>query len=398
MDKESVSDEEWAAFVAAAQEQGLGTEAQNRELRKAKAPRAPKPPKAPKPPRPSKRQEPEGWRTGPAWREMNGRAARGRKVKATVGIVLVAALALVAVRPQLVIDRLPDGLASAFPDSWSDRPQDTTPLAAETAAPTAAPDEVDPDRPTLAEPFRGSPALRWADGAAGIEPPAAKAIGWMSKEQVAGALKLSKDFLVAANLDPAVLAGGSPDKVLKLIDPKQPGMRRDLEQALAKPSEKDDPTNLVSRFDPKEVRGAGPVVKVRGRMSVEKGTGERRGAVLVHTDYTFVFPLVKARAGAEEVARTIVRRDVTFVFYEPGRFEVTRGKVGLDRYNREAGNSDCRRNDGFFHPQFDEDLRAGAGAGGDTSEGPASDPYDRSKPLDATPQGRPGECGTATRT
>ncbi|MCW7990997.1 hypothetical protein XF35_38680, partial [Streptomyces platensis subsp. clarensis] len=60
-EKPSVSDEEWAAFVESAREQGLGTEAQEKALRKARPPKRPKPAKAPRPP---KRREPEGWRTG----------------------------------------------------------------------------------------------------------------------------------------------------------------------------------------------------------------------------------------------------------------------------------------------------------------------------------------------
>ncbi|MFJ7064527.1 hypothetical protein [Streptomyces sp. NPDC101115] len=386
-DKPSVSDEEWAAFVEAAKEQGLGTEAQERALRKA---RPKKRPKAPKASRAAKRQEPAGWRTGPAWQEMNGRARRGRRIRAGLGITLVAAVALVAVRPQLVTGVLPESVTSALPSSWTDRPQDTTPLAGETAAPTAPPESVDPDRPTLEEPFKGSPALRWADGAAGIEPPAAKATGWMSKAQVEAALKRSKDFLASANLDPAVLRGSRPEAALKLIDPKQPEIHERLDKALAKPTEENDPTSLFSRFAPSEVRLVGSVVKTRGRMTVEPGKGEEKGAVLVRADYTFVYPLVKARPGADEVVRTIVRREVTFTFFQPGRYAVTQGRLILNHYTSSAGNSSCDASDGFYHPSFAEDHTA---ADEPAPTGPAVDPYDRSKPLDEEPKG----CGTVTR-
>ncbi|MFD5323890.1 hypothetical protein [Streptomyces sp. NPDC127092] len=386
-DRPSVSDEEWASFVEAAKEQGLGTEAQERALRKAKPKKQPKAPKAPKA---ARRQEPPGWRTGPAWQEMNGRAQRRRRIKAGLGITLVAAVALVAVRPQLVTGVLPESVTSALPSSWTDHPQDTTPLTAETAAPTAPPEYVDPDRPTLEEPFKGSPALRWADGAAGIELPAAKATGWMSKTQVETALKRSKDFLVASNLDPAVLAGGRPEAALKLIDPKQPEMRERLEKALAKPTEENDPTFLVSRFSPSRFRLVGSVVKARGHMTVERGKGKEEGAVLVHADYTFVYPLVKARPGADEVARTVVRREVIFAFYQPGRYAVTKGRLILNDYDSQFGNSACDTGDGFFHPMFPEDHTT---APDPAQTGPAIDPYDRSKPLDQEPDG----CGTVTR-
>ncbi|MET9950363.1 hypothetical protein ABZ135_02285 [Streptomyces sp. NPDC006339] len=386
-DKPSVSDAEWAAFVEAAREQGLGTEAQERALRRARVPKRPKPPKPPKPPKAPKRQEPAGWRTGPAWQEMNGRAARGRRVKAVLGVTLAAALALVAVRPQAVTGVLPESLASALPSSWTDLPEDTTPLAAETVPPTAAPEYADPGRPTLKEPFRGSPALRWADGAAGIEPPAAKATGWMSKSQVEAALKRSKDFLVAANLDPEVLRGGRPERALGLLDPKQPDLVSGMEKALAKPSERDDPTLLFSRFSPAEVRPVGTVVKVRGRMSVENGTGEHAGEVLIHTDYTFVYPVAKAGPGAGAVTRTVVRRQITFSLADPARFQATRGKLGVNAWDANVGNDACDRpEDGYFHPTFAEDRIA-------DPSGPAVDPYDRSKDLDQLPK----ECGTVTR-
>ncbi|MFD7979656.1 hypothetical protein [Streptomyces sp. NPDC059071] len=386
-ERPSVSDEEWASFVEAAKEQGLGTEAQERALRKAKPKKQPKAPKAQKA---ARRQEPAGWRTGPAWQEMNGRAQRRRRIKAGLGITLVAAVALVAVRPQLVTGVLPESVTSALPSSWTDHPQDTTPLAAETAAPTAPPEYVDPDRPTLEEPFKGSPALRWADGAAGITLPAAKPTGWMSKTQVEAALKRSKDFLVAANLDPAVLRGGRPEAALKLIEPKQPEIHERLDKALAKPTEENDPTSLFSRFAPSEVSLVGSVVKTRGHLTVEPGKGREKGAVLVRADLTFVYPLVKARPGADEVTRTIVRREVTFAFYQPGRYAVTKGRLILNHYISSAGNSSCDDSDGFYHPSFAEDHTA---APDPAQTGPAVDPYDRSKPLDQEPKG----CGTVTR-
>ncbi|MFJ9808287.1 hypothetical protein ACIRTB_08665 [Streptomyces sp. NPDC101158] len=386
-EKPSVSDEEWAAFVEAARDQGLGTEEQGRALRKV---RPVKPPKAPKRP---KRQEPAGWRTGPAWQEMNGGAARRRRAKAVLGITLAAALGLVAVRPQLVTGLLPESMTSALPDSWTERPGDATPLAAETARPTAAPEPVDPNRPTLEEPFRGSPALRWADGAAGIEAPAAKATGWMTKAQVAKALATARDFLVSANLDPAVLRGGRPAHALALLDPKQPDLRSGMEKALAEPSDRDDPTLLFSRFSPDQVRPVGTVVKVRGRMTLENGKGKDAGTVLIRTDYTFVYPVVKARPGADEVARTIVRRQITFSVADPARFETTQGKLGVSAWRSNVGNDDCNRpEDGFFHPWFAED-RAADQASPEPS-GPAVDPYDRSKDLDQLPR----ECGRVSRT
>ncbi|MET9372997.1 hypothetical protein ABZX98_02425 [Streptomyces sp. NPDC002992] len=260
----SVSDEEWAAFVEAARKDGVGVgpapKARRRRFARREA---------------ASQGQPEGWRTGPAWQEMKGRSKVRRQVKGVVGITLAAGLLLLALRPDLITDRLPVGLGGS----------EDTPLAAETARPTEAPArEMLPDRPTPEEPFKGSPALRWADGAAGIQVPQAAAVGWMSKDQVAAALKRTKEFLVAANLDPAVIQGGKPEAALRLLDPQQSDLRPRLEKALATPTAENDPTHVFSRFDPAEVRLVGSVVKTRGRMTVEKGTGKNAGTVLIHTD------------------------------------------------------------------------------------------------------------------
>ena len=74
---------------------------------------------------------PEGWRTGPTWREMDGRAARRRRLWAIIGVPLALAVVVVAMKPSL----LPGDPFGTSADASADR----TPLPAETAAPTAPP-------------------------------------------------------------------------------------------------------------------------------------------------------------------------------------------------------------------------------------------------------------------
>lgn len=307
----------------------------------------------------------------------NGQSPAARAVSGAFGIVVAVGLAVLVVRPELM--------------PWREA-GDVKPLAAETARPSAAPsEEAFPDRPTLREPFKGSPALVWADGVKGIELPQAKAVGWMSKDQVAAALSTTKNFLVAANLDPAVIKGDKPAAALALLDPKQPDVRSSMEKGLVKPTEVDDPTLLFSRFSPAEARLVGSVVKTRGRMTLENGKGEWADHVLIRTDYTFVYPVVKVRPGAEAVTRTVVRRQITFSLPDPDEYVVTKGKLSVSEWSANVGNDDCDHPvDGFYHPMFDEDLMALPDTG---ASGPATDPYDRSKDLDELPQ----ECGTSTR-
>ncbi|MFI6021881.1 hypothetical protein ACIBCP_30120 [Streptomyces sp. NPDC051287] len=324
------------------------------------------------------RQEPEGWRTGPAWREMDGRADRRRKLWAVLGLPVAVAVALVAVRPSLIPGD-PFGSASGVDTA-------TSQLPAETAAPTAAPSAVAADTPTLAHPFAGSPALRWADGAAGIVLPKATALGSIPKDRVELALGQTKKLLVGANLDPEVVAGARPDAALAVLDPRQPRVLDELDTALRHPSKAHDPLSLFSRFDPEDVMPAGKVVKTRGRITFAKG---RFGGVAVHADFTFVYPVVPVD-GSGEVARTIVRRIVDTELPDPVRYRVTPGRLTLVRYLEDAGNSACDVDDGFLHPQFPSQAPTGSAA----PSGPSVDPYDRSRKIGEGPEG----CGTVSRT
>ncbi|WP_069171165.1 hypothetical protein [Streptomyces griseus] len=323
--------------------------------------------------KPAQPWQPEGWRTGPTWQEMNGRARRKRRVAGTLGFVAVVGILLVAMRPSLLTDHLPGGGDSA----------DAGPLPAETAPPTAAPAGSDPDRPTVEEPFRGSPALHWADGAEGIAVPEARAIGGMSEAQVGEFLRTTRRFLVAANLDPATLRGEKPREALALLDPQQKDVQDMLAAAWTRPDERHDPLALFTRIDPDDARPMGDVVKTRGRMTLEAG---REGTVEAHADYTFVYPVLKART-QDEVTRTIVRRRLTTVLYDPERFRTTPGTLSFSRYEQYAGNTACEVYDGFLHPSFPSDAPEPAPTGA------AVDPYDRSRvPTDD------GACGTVTRT
>ncbi|MFJ7176981.1 hypothetical protein ACIQXA_11360 [Streptomyces massasporeus] len=321
---------------------------------------------------------PPGWRTGPAWQEMNGRAARRRKLRAVFGVAVAAAVVLVALKPSLLPgDPFGAGTAEAA---------DASPLPDETAPPTAAPESPDPETPTLDEPFAGSPALRWADGEAGIVLPEAKAVGSVPKDRVEQALKLTKKLLVGANLDPEAVRGARPAAAFSVLDPKQPDVVDHLKTALRSPSRKNDPVALFSRFDPDEIRLVGDVIKTRGHMTFKKG---EHGGVAVRADYTFVYPVSRAD-GSTEVTRTIVRRVLETELADPARYQVTPGRLLVVEYDQEIGNSSCFVFDGYLHPEFSSSSSASS-----TPSGPAVDPYDRSRGVD---DGDREECGTVTRT
>ncbi|GGY88730.1 hypothetical protein [Streptomyces poonensis] len=320
--------------------------------------------------------QPDGWRAAPTGQSQgrNGRSARRRRqVWSVVGILVAVALAVFAVSPDWALSKLSGGAEGGSGGSGGVR--STPSVEAEGSA-------------SLAEPFRGSPAADYADGADGIVLPPAKAVGALSEGQVAAALRATKQFLVGTNLEPAVLLGERPEGAIGLIDPRQQQeLLSRIDTSLRAPDEEHDPLQFVSRFDPDEVRLVGDVIKTRGEITF--GEGEKE-SVEVRADYTFVYPLVRAESGATQVARTIVRRSLVVRVLDPDAYAVTPGRLALLENNVSLNNTDCLAHDGFLHPHFDGEL-----SGDGSSVGPTTDPYDRSRPLSPTDS---DACGTATRT
>ncbi|MDX2679212.1 hypothetical protein [Streptomyces soliscabiei] len=373
----SISDEEWAKFLEDS-ERGIASAPKEPSARARMVTERLRQQEA-------RGELPESWRAGPSPQELQGRAARKRRLWAIIGVPVVIAVAVVAMKPSL----LP---GDPFGIGESEAGVSASPLPAETAAPTRAPEAVDPQTPTLDRPFAGSPALQWADGAAGIVLPKATPIGSLSKAQVETALQQTRKLLIDSNLDPATLRGERPTAALSVIEPRQRELLDKLNTGLSKPDKEHDPLAMFSRFDPKELRLAGSVVKTRGRMTFTAG---EQASVVVHADYTFVYPVVRVDKDVPtEVSRTIVRRVLDLELSDPTKYLVTPGKIAVRKYDRDIGNSACDVYDGFLHPHF---STAGASADptGAPPTGPTTDPYDRSKDLD---ENRDEGCGVVSRT
>ncbi|MPY51804.1 hypothetical protein [Streptomyces acidicola] len=315
---------------------------------------------------------PEGWRTH--------QPARRRRSKGwyAVGLLVAAGLLVVAVAPERVAGWIAGGDG------------ESAPLAAESQRPSKPPATETAQLPTVEQPFKGSPAVRWADGAAGIHLPAARATGWMSKEQVEKALDRSRDFLAESSLDAGVLSGERPRKAIALINPHQQDVQDYLAAAFRAPSREDDPLLLFSRFEDSKVRLVGDVVKTRGRITFREG---ERGAVEVTADVTYVYPVVRAAEGSDEVARTIVRREVVMSWDDPAKVIVEPGTFSFVSYKVDTTNGGCDTFTGYFNPEFRAE-RATSGQGDDREV----DPYDRSDSMDERMRDADDEgCGTATR-
>ncbi|MFB7472358.1 hypothetical protein [Kitasatospora sp. NPDC056184] len=352
----------------------------------------------------------------------NPRPRRSLEWRTPLFVVLAVALVLAA----LNIDGLRSWYQKRSGDTASTAPVPT--IAPATAQPTAPPPPVDPTQPTVDHPWAGSPAEGWPTSITVFEPkepPAAT--GVFTAQQVADQVELVKAYLAAANLDPKVVAGARPEAALAMLESD---LRETAEKALARPSSESSPTTWFSRFDARDAIPIGDGYRLQGWISVE-GDGDR--GVLVHTDFTFVYPVrpgpdaakratapkpsrpaqpsdapaptgpaagavkpvglltpVDDVAGDTWTTRTLVRRADTFRFYDPARFDVEPGKLYVARHRSDAANSECGVHDGYYHPQFDQ--FAAAQAPNPNQSGPTEDPYDLTQPPNTS-----DVCGTASR-
>ncbi|MEW2315314.1 hypothetical protein [Streptomyces bauhiniae] len=296
---------------------------------------------------------PDGWRSPPPERP------KRRVGWYVVGLLAVLALLFVALAPGRVVDLVTGSGAS----------------------------HSDAQRPTVQDPFRGSPAATWANGAAGITMPkeAARAVGWMSAAEVERALARSRDFLVASSLDRGVLRGERPEKAIALINPHQKDVQHLLKTAFRTPGEKNDPLLLFSRFQPSRAHLVGDVVKTKGALTYREG---ERGALQVTADVTFVYPVART-GGDDDILRTIIRRELVLSWDDPDKVLTEPGTFSITSYKYDMTNGGCGTPTGYFVPPFGPDREA-------DESGREVDPYDRDAPF-----GRDGssedECGRATR-
>lgn len=237
--------------------------------------------------------------------------------------------------------------------------------------------------PSATQPFRGSPAASWADGAAGIELPEARAVRGMSESQVADALRRVKEFLVATNLGPSVFRGENPPPALYMIE-SWDGLRAGYQDWLNRPSDERDPLTLFTRFDPDEARPVGGTVKTRGKMTFE--AGDEPGIVRIRAEYAFVYAMADAMPGRDRVARVVMRRDMIFEVYDPEEWDTLPGTLSPVQHRYFVSNIDCGAFDGVVHPWFQ------GGAADDSGGG--VDPYAADLDL-ADPS---EDCGTLSRT
>ncbi|HUB41865.1 MAG TPA: hypothetical protein VMA72_23720 [Streptosporangiaceae bacterium] len=295
------------------------------------------------------------------------RTADGRPRGRTTSLVITFAVIAALIAVSFGVSRLHlTGHGAAKPDN--------TPVTA-SSSPAAIP-TVTPPPFTSADPFAGSPAVSFADGASGIVIPAAHRVGSYSAAQVRAAYVIVRKMLIASHLNASVLGGGKPTAFARLLTSTQ---RSQFERNLNRTGSNSrgfqrSTRTWVTSFAAGTTELVGNVIKVRGQMSAGvHRTGHVR-ALSIHADYLFVYPVQQEGGQPSTRMRIVDRAYLTVLFaqwtdpggpLEPWFAGDLGGPAGVL----------CGINDGFVHPAF---------PGGPQSpvrpSGTPINPYDLSKP------------------
>ncbi|MFG2072546.1 hypothetical protein [Nonomuraea maritima] len=277
------------------------------------------------------------------------RNTRGRLVLGAVAALIVAGGVIVTYRPEVLAPGVA-ALSGAVPE-------ETTPVVVEPPEELVTGDL----RTNQGDPFAGSQAEKWAAGIDGFVMPKAKAMGGLSKKDVAKGLERTRDLLAAAHLDRKTLLGGTPDAFARLLDRAQRGWFRDgLDD-----KERSTRTTVTS-FAPKTAELATDVIKVRGRTTL--GTFEEDGLRGVQAKLNYLVVYAVQRPGQPATVERIVIH-----FTGATRLQRLDGRlaVWVTDWGASATPARCDVVDGFVHPFYDDSPPDKV----DTS-GPPTDPYD----------------------
>jgi hypothetical protein len=299
-----------------------------------------------------------------------GQAADGRQRGRTTSLVITLAIFAALIAVSFGISRLHlTGHGSAKPDN--------TPVTAG-KSPAALP-TVTPPPFTSADPFAGSPAESYADGASGILIPAAHAVGSYSSAQVRAAYVTVRKMLIASHLNPSVLGGGKPTAFARLLTSTQ---RSQFERNLNRRGSDSrgfqrSTRTWVTSFALGSTELVGDVIKVHGQMTAGVHRSGHVRALSIHADYLFVYPVQQAGGQPSTRLRIVERAYMTVLFaqwndpggpLEPWFATDLGGPAGVL----------CGINDGFVHPAFPGGPQSPVQA-----SGTPINPYDQSTPPSA---------------
>ena len=294
-----------------------------------------------------------------------GRAGRGLLATAAVITVIAAAGAVVAFRPDLLSPSVrPAGPVPEETQPVIAAPEATgaqTETLATTGTQTSAPGEE-----TAADPFEGSPAEKFADGAAGFVMPEARSLGKLSKKDVAKALERTRGLMAAALLDHKTLMGGKPTAFIKLLDREQRVWFRKTLDLQKKDKDDFDSRSWVISFAPKTAQLSTDVIKVNGRTTLAKARKYGHSGAMVKLNYLVAYAVHRPGAPATTIRLVAHPSGSVFVYREAGELV-----LWLENWGASSTPARCDVDDAFIHPSY-----ADSAPDATKPSGPPSDPYD----------------------
>jgi hypothetical protein len=239
------------------------------------------------------------------------------------------------------------------------------------------------------DPFSGTPADHWADGAAGITIPVAKAHGRYSAAQVRSAFEITRKLLVAGNLDRPTLRGGKPAAFADLLTKEQratflAGLRT---KALNKDGTQKNTRAWVTSFAPGSTEFVTTVIKVHGTMSARAASESGTPVLRISFDYFFVFA-VEPPGDPARWMRIVQQQYDTVDF---ASWDKPDGPLEPWVYGTGVGTAGvrCSTRDGYIHPDYSLGRSPGQPA-----SGAPQDPY----ATDTPSAGSAESCRTVTGT
>jgi hypothetical protein len=201
------------------------------------------------------------------------------------------------------------------------------------------------------DPFSGTPAEHWADGAAGITIPAARAHGPYTAAQVRSAYETTRTMLIAGNLNWPTLRGGAPKAFEKLL------IKSELKQFLAglhstkldKNGAAENTRGWITTFAPGSAKFVTTMIKVHGTMKASV-IHESGGPVLrITVDYLFVY-VVEPPGDPADWMRIVQQQTGTVDF---ARYDESGSSFEpwYDIAGSPAG-AQCATRDGYIHPDY----------------------------------------------
>lgn len=297
------------------------------------------------------------------------RAGRGLLAAGLVAAVLGGATVIVAARPDLLTPQA--GSPGPVPEETQPAMAAPEPTGAETAAPEPEPEPTGTKAAALGEetaanPFAGSPAEKYAEGATGFVLPKAKALGGLSKKDVAKALERTRKLMTAAFLDRKTLMGGKPKAFMKLLDREQRVWFQKYLDLKKKARDDFDSRGWVTSFAPKTAELSTDAIKVKGRTTVAKARKYGRSGAEVKLNYLVVYAVNRPGQPTTTIRLVTHRVGSVFVYREAGELV-----LWLKDWSKTSTPVRCDVGDFFIHPAYDDSVPDAV-----KPSGPPSNPYD----------------------